>query len=868
MVLRTDRGLILLVSCLMFWLGGCAGQRAFRSGEDLVRQGKYDQAVQSYATAVQKSPDSHEFRMKLMEARGNAAQHHLQQARQRLAAGDRTAAVEELRLAEGFDPTLETAINERRQIENLLRAEELVGEAEDFYRSRRFQQARAAIDEALNRDPANTAAKELLDKIRQGKRTVVDGQELDVTSDKPINLKFKETDIKDVFNILSKLSGINFILDEEIKTKTFSLLLEDASFPQALEVVLQLNKLGKKVLNPRTIIVYPRTKDKDKQFDDQVIQTFYLSNIDAKKAVNLLRTMLSLRKIYVHEELNALVIRDTPDVIKLAGQVIESADRADSEVVFDLELIEVSHGSDLEFGPKLSSNNLQVGIGNGRPATTTTGGATSTTTNTIGPAVITSFTNLDFLYGVPSATFDLLKKRADGEVLAQPKVRVKNKEKAKVHVGTKEPVITATTVNQTTTENIQYVDVGVKLDIEPTIQLDNTVLTKLSLEVSDVSDRQKTNLGSIALTITTTSAQTALTLKDGEQTVIGGLIRDTASKSRTSIPILGDLPLIGDLLSSHTRSEKKRELLLSITPHIVKNVVMPLPTEAAIWSGGEDDLKAGPAFGTFSGSFDPQTDRQPQPLVPALEKRAPVMPAEEPQPAADAVEEAAPEMVEPPAEGVFDVSAAATDPTAVAEGAAPPSPAAEVPPTAGAQPSLPPEAGVVVPEPANASPVPPVVASPAGETPPGGLVQLPSFEIPAAGDGQLSIAGPQVAVIGQELLLEATIQGGAGIVSAPLFVSYDAERLEFVRAEEGDFLKQAGSTVFVVSPAPGRGQLIVGYKQGVGGRGVSGDGTLFRLLFKPRAAGSAKVVLERLNFRNVSGQMLNVSAQPFNVEIR
>ncbi len=142
---------------------------------------------------------------------------------------------------------------------------------------------------------------------------MLDGFELDVASDKPITLKFRDADIRDVFNILSKLSGINFIFDEDIRSaEESSVTLEKATFAQALELLLRMNNLEKKVLNAKTILIYPQTKEKEKKFEDQVIQTFYLSNIDAKKAVNLLRTMLQLRKIYVHEELNALVIRDTP----------------------------------------------------------------------------------------------------------------------------------------------------------------------------------------------------------------------------------------------------------------------------------------------------------------------------------------------------------------------------------------------------------------------------------------------------------------------------------------------------------------------------------------------------------------------------
>jgi general secretion pathway protein D len=331
--------------------------------------------------------------------------------------------------------------------------------------------------------------------------------------------------------------------------------------------------------------------------------------------------MLQLRKIYVHEELNALVIRDSPEVIKLAQQILEVADRADSEVVFDLELIEVSHSNDLNFGPKLSNYSVSLGVGNGPGATNIVASGLSPGGST--DNLVTSFSGLESFYTLPSATFDFLKTTSNAEVLAHPSIRVKNKEKAKVHIGTREPVVTVTFTGagETRSDNVQYVDVGVKLDIEPAIQLDNSVITKLNLEVSSVSGRQTTTSGTQVLTITTTNAQTGLTLKDGERTIIGGLIRDELSKSRNTIPILGDIPLIGNLFTSHTRKKGKREILLSITPHIIKNVEIPGMDVTSIWSGAEDDLKAGLSFGSFTTT---PADQTPEPASAALPQPPPV----------------------------------------------------------------------------------------------------------------------------------------------------------------------------------------------------------------------------------------------------
>ncbi|PKN11935.1 MAG: type II secretion system protein [Deltaproteobacteria bacterium HGW-Deltaproteobacteria-4] len=624
------RSLLLLLSIMLLalQLSGCAGSRAYSRGQDFYAQGNYDKSVLNYMEAVETAPDRQEYRLRLSEALNKAAWQHLEEGRRLLKERQAAEAATEFRRALEYDKTLVAATNELAIAEEILKVDRLVQQADDLLKNRRLPQAKNSIDQALLIDPENVAALGLRAKVQNTPKTIIDGVELDVTSTKPISLKFKNTDIKDAFNILSKLSGVNFILDESLKRQSFTFDLAEVSFPQALELIMQMNKLGKKVLNSRTIIIYSRSKDGDKQFTDHLIQTFYLSNIDAKKAVNLLRTMLQLRKVYVHEELNAIIIRDTADVIKLAGQMLEAADRADAEVMFDLEMIEVNDSSALKLGPLLSPASISFGLGKpGEIVTTGTSGTTTTTsadvivgsslssggsTKNLVSGGINGLSGLSSYYSLPTLTFDFLKTRTDAEILANPKIRVKNKEKAKVHIGSKEPVITVTANGDVFTDSVAYVDVGVKLNIEPTIQLDNSVVTKVELEVSSVSGRQTTSRGTQVLTLTSTNANTVLTLKDGERTIIGGLIRDDTSKSRSGIVLLSDLPFIGTLFTNHNNSKNKRELLLSITPHIVQNIVVPSAGVGTLWSGREDDLKSGPVFGAFTSYEDEAAITPPQ----------------------------------------------------------------------------------------------------------------------------------------------------------------------------------------------------------------------------------------------------------------
>ncbi|WP_432822610.1 secretin N-terminal domain-containing protein, partial [Trichloromonas sp.] len=568
--------------------------------------------------------------MKLQEAKRMAALVHLEKGRRFAEEENYVEAITEFQLASVLDATLEKAAFERKKAGEQLQAEELVSDANLFYQDGRYVQAKQALSQALNLAPQNKKVLDLTEKIKR-RRTIVDGYDLDVASHEPITLKFKDTQIRQVFDILSELSEINFIFDENIRQKQITVFLEKVSFAQALEMVLNLHNLGKKVLNSKTILVFEKKGEKDKQLTDHIIQIFYLSNIDAKKMVNLLRTMLLLRKISVHEDRNALIIRDNPDVIRLAQQIIEAADRPDSEVVFDLELIEVGHTDDFNIGLLLSDYSISAGLAQK--------GDDSIVTGTMAPdgstkRLTTNLSGLQTFYTLPNATFSFAKNLSDSEILASPKIRVKNNAKAKVHVGTREPVITVTVNGDSLSDNVQYVDVGVKLNVEPIIQLDDSVVTILGLEVSSVSNRTTTERGTQVLTITTTNAESSLTLKDGQQTVIGGLIRDEYIKSKVTIPFIGRLPLIGDLFSSNVSKKTKREILLSITPHIVKNIDIPRSNVATIWSGGEEDLRSGPKFGSFAPSFVPELDMVPPAAAPSLvESRQYEFEPEEPAPA-------------------------------------------------------------------------------------------------------------------------------------------------------------------------------------------------------------------------------------------
>ncbi|GEM_PF-176893 len=969
--------LLILLGFLL--LAGCAkyqARSAFEEAEQLVAEEQYDQAVEKYFQATQEDPGNTTYKIKLASGRTRASAFHINKARQLGKEGKIEEALAEYRLARGFDPSLEVAVVEARQLEGMIKARDLAEQAVEQYREKHYSIARKTVKDALALDPQNARALDVQKQLdSKMQKVVMDGVELDVASDEPVTLRLKQANLKEVFGILGKLSGINFILDEEIKEKPITLLLEKGTFAQAMELILQMGEVGKKVLNGKTIIIYPQTKDMAKKYEDQIIQTFYLSHIDAKKAVNLLRTMLQLRKVYVHEERNALIIRDTPDTIKLAENLLKAADRADSEVLFDVEVLAVRDGDTLNIGPKLSTYGTKVGFGT-LSGDGEDGGIKSKITVIPNNTVVQSLNSVQTFYTIPSIAYDFAKSLSTSEILASPKIRVKNNEKAKVHIGKRDPIVTTTgnNTNDNISQNVQYVDSGIKLDIEPNIQLDGTVMTKITLEVSNATRLDANNKdGTSPVAITTTNAQTSLVLIDGTRTILGGLYEINSTKNKTTFPVLGDIPLIGSLLSNFSNSEEKREIILSITPYIVKKVEVPAPDIATLWSGGEDDLMTRPKFGSFAqsmvseveatslsaspaqakhlpapasalqGRVDPMPNRveaeqlaggdmettpaadpllavapeggmAPSPGFTAESLLALPMPGAElkPQPQAPVVPPAAPAAKpvpfpapKPPQPALAPVPppAAATPPPvmpkpeAAAQKPSPvpaPTPAPVVPPAApAAQPPAAtqppaavapaPSAPAVVPAPAVqppapsplappvAVPVPASAAPPAAEKafiPPAGdeLLTLPPLPKPPP---RLSFTGDTKVKAGTEFTLTTQVANVEKLYSAPLFVNYDPALLELVTVTEGDFLAQFGqTTVFSFSPNAEVGQVVIGYKQGVGGSGASGGGALFNLKFRGKAAGTTKVELNRINFRDPAGTRLNVEPATVNLVIK
>ncbi len=623
-------GMFMLTTILIAGLGGCAGSRAFQRGEGYAKSGEWDMAVKEYRDALKSDPQQIEYRSALLRAEETAANQHYKKARNFLKERKLDQAIIELQQAIYLNPTSAAIQGALKTILNMKQAEEHYRAALTFQELNRLGEAANELNRSVELDPENAKYVDALEKLQKKRSETEPDDALTLASDKPITLNFKNTNIKEVFELLSKLSGINILFDEEIKSQPVTVFVKDVSFQYALNLLLSTNKLFMKKLSADTIIIIPKTKAKMDQYQDLVMKTFYLNNAKSKDVVNLLRSMLDTKKVYVNEVLNSITVRDTPEKIKLAEKIIAANDLKEAEVILDVEILEIARSKTLKYGwnfnPGLSASASIVPL-------------TTSTTIPQGSIALTDLRNVsgnNIALTLPGIVVNLLKQDADAQTLANPRVRVLNNKQAKFHIGDRIPIQTSTTQGTAvalTTSTFEYKDVGIKLNIEPNVHLNNTVTLKLGLEISSLGDAISFGNGQVQYKFGTRNTDTVINLRDGETVIIGGLIKDEERKSSNKIPVLGDIPILGKLFASSGDDTIKTDILMSITPNIVRSMELPDKDIQTFWSGTEEAFDVKPIFTTSGGKSSKPSEKalDKTAVLDALAKReqqAPQQPAD------------------------------------------------------------------------------------------------------------------------------------------------------------------------------------------------------------------------------------------------
>lgn len=417
---------------------------------------------------------------------------------------------------------------------------------------------------------------EQIENIRQDQRLAAEHIK---NGDKLVDLEFKSAPINMVLEALSKSASLNFVLDRDVKPDLrTTLLARQIPLAEALNLLLKTSQLDKKAVKDDTYIIYPDNPAKQKEYRDLVTKTFYLGNSDAKSVANLIKTLVKSTDVHIDERLNLIIMRDAPEAIEAASRIILSQDLADPEVELQVEVMEITRDSLLQLGiqpPDQVSASLISDSG------------------TIGSMTLAQAENINrnnilLSTTTPSAVLNLKRTRGSTHTLANPRIRVMNREKAKIHIGDKVPVITTNT-NQTTgttiSESVSYLDVGLKVEAEPRVFLDDEIAIKLNLEVNNIVKEVTSKTGLLTYQVGTRMANTTLRLKDGETQVIAGLIKSEDSKNITGLPGLADLPLLGRLFSSHKDNKSESEIVLLLTPIIIRNLDIPAAFNTEFLSG-------------------------------------------------------------------------------------------------------------------------------------------------------------------------------------------------------------------------------------------------------------------------------------------
>lgn len=565
------------------FLSACSGMKFHQDGIKLMEEGKYEEAVSQLEAASKKEPDNMEYRLDLTNKRREMVTRLLTSADSARASGRLDEADTNYRRTLVVDRNSERAKEGLRAIEQDRRHHEIIEKAAALYKKGEIEEALEKLKPVIMANPNNPELLSLKRAIEEQMfRADLSDPTLKSIYRKPLTLEFKEANLKMVFEVLSRTTGINFILDPEVRSDLrTSLFMKQSTLEDVVDYLLTTNQLEKKVLNQSSVLIFPNNSAKAKSYQDLIVKAFYLANADVKQSMNMVKTLLKTREIYVDEKLNMMVMRDTPETIRLAEKLIAVQDIAEPEVMLEVEILEIKRSKLMDLGINFP-NQMTLSPLPTTGSSLTLNALKSINDNSIGVAMPNTVLNL---------------KKVDGlvNILANPRIRARNREKAKIMIGDRVPVITTTSVaTGFVSENISYVDVGLKLDVEPSVHLHGDVSIKIGMEVSSIVQQIKTSTGSLAYQIGNRSASTLLQLKDGETQVLAGLINNEERGTANKIPGLGDLPVAGRLFSEHNTDDQKTEIVLSITPHVVRNLQRRDAADEEFWSGSETNVRTKP----------------------------------------------------------------------------------------------------------------------------------------------------------------------------------------------------------------------------------------------------------------------------------
>jgi general secretion pathway protein D len=760
---------LVVVALVAATLSGCAAAMAYKKGYEAAQRHDWDAAVGHYRKAVQDDPDRPEYRIALERAMVEAALIHASAGKEFEAKGELDAALREYRRASEYEPA-----------------------------NRRLAAKVAELDQIIRQKIETSRPPSKMADMRERARRMTQEPILNPASREPIDFKFVASSVRDILNFLGASSGINVTFTADYRDPAgYSVQLDGVTLEQALQQVLSANGLFYKVLNERTILVIPDNVQNRAKYEEQVIRTFFLSHSDAQEMVQLLNIIGRVQgspivpSFVANKTQNSVTVRATAPLVAIMERIITSNDRPRAEVIVDVQILEVNRGRLKQFGLDLSRYSITGAFSPEAAPTVGTGGGMVEpqppfNLNTISAGISAA----DFYLAVPLAVVQFLETDSQTKLVAKPQLRGREGDEIKLNLGDEVPIPTTTfgslggagSVATQPISSFDYKNVGINVVMTPRVTFEGDIVLKLLVESStrgpdvDIAGQNLPSFGS-------RKVETNLRLRDGESTLLAGLLREDERRIYSGFPGLMRLPVFRQLFTSNDISSAQTDIVILLTPRIVRSHELTQDDVNPVHIGSQQNLGL---------SGPPPLIAPPTPPDAAPPQEAPPGPIGQPTPF--------------PREGTLP------QPGIQPEPAPPPPPPPDTPPLL--QPA---------PEPTPA-PAPPDASAAAAPSAVRLLVTPP---------------GPEMRLGGGPYTVPISVNNVPRVSTLSLTVTYNPTLLRVRTVQEGSFMRQGGVTASFsqqIDPVAGRVDITVVRSQDV--VGASGTGLVAALVVEPVAAGS------------------------------
>ena len=827
---------------LTLFVSGCAAGRAFRKGEEASRAGDWDGAVVQFTRAVQESPDKAEYKIALERATQSASRDHISRAHELEDHDQLDAALIEYKRALELDPSNRLAAAKSIELEKTVR---------DRIEASRPKPAIQGL-----REEARRASTPLLSP----------------TSPLPVISFGPNASVRDILNFIGTSTGINVTYDQQYQDKAYTVRLEDVTLEQALQQITQANQLFYKVLNPKTIIIVPDNAQKHAQYDDLVVKVFYISHADVAEISQIINTIMRIPTMPVqptvlqNKTANTLTVRATAPVMDVIERIIRANDKPRAEVIVDVQILEVNRKRTKDLGLNLSNYALGLQFSPEVAPPNTSANLASPPANpppfnlnTISQGISTA----DFYLSVPTALVKFLESDSRTKVIAKPQLRGAEGTKLTLNLGDQIPVLSTVFGAQVPgglasvpQSSFNYKDVGVNLEMTPRVTYEGEIVLDGFTVESSALGPSISVAGQDVPSFSSRKVGTKLRLREGESTLLAGLLRDEQRKILTGFPGIVKAPILRSLFGSTSDEINQSDIVMLLTPHIVRTHELTVEDLSSIYIGTQQNV----GLGGPPPLIAPQSNEPPPAAAPA---GVPATGGTQPGTVPGVPRSTAnPEGGVPPTN--FPVPPG-TSPVPTLVTPVPNAPTAAAPP-AGAQPGAATPPGGVAPA---------VTPPGAATTPPRDITTTPPAAPGAAAPSGVSTAqviitppGTEFRVAGGPYTVPVSINNVSRLSVMTLTVTYNSNVLRVRMAQDGTFMRQGGvATTFTPRIDAATGRVDIAITRTADQAGASGAGLLAALVFD--AIGTGNSVIQASGVASTpEGGAINLQFTPVTVTVR